>query len=128
MNIKISAIEKLLLGITAAFLLLECGYFWGTRSTASPYRMDQQLLVQAAETAAVEPADTGKPEPTGKININTATAEELETLPGIGEKRAADIIADREANGPFRIVEELTRVSGIGEGTLEGLIEYITVE
>ena len=75
-----------------------------------------------------EPAGTGKPEPTAKININTATAEELETLPGIGEKRAADIVADREANGPFRIVEELTRVSGIGEGTLEGLIDYITVE
>lgn len=127
-NIKISALEKLLLGVTAAFLLLTFGYFWGTRSTASPYRVDQQLLVQAVETPVAEPAGTGKPEPTEKININTATAEELETLPGIGEKRAADIVADREANGPFRIVEELTRVSGIGEGTLEGLIDYITVE
>ena len=52
----------------------------------------------------------------------------METLPGIGEKRAADIIADREANGPFRLPEDLTRVSGIGEGILEGLIDYITVE
>ena len=49
------------------------------------------------------------------------------TLPGIGEKRAADIIADREANGPFRMPEDLTRVSGIGEGILEGLLEYVTV-
>ena len=122
-NIKISALEKLLLGVTAAFLLLTFGYFWGTRSTASPYRVDQ-----AVETPVAEPAGTGKPKPTAKININTATAEELETLPGIGEKRAADIVADREANGPFRIVEELTRVSGSGEGTLEGLIDYITVE
>ena len=125
MDIKISTLEKLLLGITAAFLLLAGGYFWGTRSTAVPYRVDQQLLVEPVETAQAEPA--GKPEPEGLIDINTATAEELQTLPGIGEKRAADIIADREANGPFRIVEELTRVSGIGEGTLEGLIDYITV-
>ena len=46
----------------------------------------------------------------------------------VSREAEADIVADREANGPFRIVEELTRVSGIGEGTLEGLIEYITVE
>ncbi len=50
------------------------------------------------------------------------------TLPGIGEKRAADIIADREENGPFRFVEEITRVKGIGEETLAELIDYVTVE
>ena len=88
--------------------------------------MDQQLLLPPEESAqAVTPS---APAPTGKTNINTATAEELDTLPGIGETRAAAIVADREANGPFRIVEDLTRVSGIGEGTLEGLIDYITVE
>lgn len=48
------------------------------------------------------------------------------TLPGIGEKRAEDIIAYRQANGPFRIPEELTEVPGIGEGILEGLIDYVT--
>ena len=53
--------------------------------------------------------------------------EELTALPGIGEKRARDIIAYRTQNGPFRIPEDLTRVSGIGEGILEGLIDYITV-
>ena len=45
-----------------------------------------------------------------KIDLNTATAEELETLPGIGAERARNIIADREANGTFRIVEDLTTV------------------
>ena len=45
---------------------------------------------------------------------------------GIGEKRAEDIIAYRQANGPFRIPEELTEVPGIGEGILEGLIDYVT--
>ena len=62
-----------------------------------------------------------------RMDLNTATAEELMTLPGIGEKRAADIIAYREANGPFRIPEDLTRVSGIGEGILAGLIDQVTV-
>ena len=51
---------------------------------------------------------------------------ELQRLPGIGEKRAEDIIAYRRANGPFRIPEELTEVPGIGEGILEGLIDYVT--
>ncbi len=80
----------------------------------------------AAEIATPSEAPPAAPE--GAVNINTATAAELETLPGIGEKRAADIVADRAANGPFRIPEDLTRVKGIGEGTLAGLIEYITVE
>ena len=61
-----------------------------------------------------------------RVDLNTAGVDELMTLPGIGEKRAEDIIAYRQANGPFRIPEELTEVPGIGEGILEGLIDYVT--
>lgn len=64
----------------------------------------------------------------GAVNINTATAEQLQSLPGIGATRAQDIVADRAANGPFRIPEELMRVPGIGEGTLSEIIDFITVE
>ena len=124
-DIKISTLEKALLGLTAAFLLMTTGYFLGARSAADPYRVDTQYPA-AAEIAAPSEAPPAAPE--GTVNINTATAAELETLPVIGEKRAADIVADRAANGPFRIPEDLTRVKGIGEGTLAGLIEYITVE
>ena len=124
-DIKISTLEKALLGLTAAFLLMTTGYFLGARSAADPYRVDTQHPA-AAEIATPSEAPPAAPE--GAVNINTATAGELETLPGIGEKRAADIVADRAANGPFRIPEDLTRVKGIGEGTLAGLIEYITVE
>ena len=124
-DIKISTLEKALLGLTAAFLLMTTGYFLGARSAADPYRVDTQYPA-AAEIATPSEAPPAAPE--GTVNINTATAAELETLPGIGEKRAADIVADRAANGPFRIPEDLTRVKGIGEGTLAGLIEYITVE
>jgi competence ComEA-like helix-hairpin-helix protein len=51
----------------------------------------------------------------------------LETLPGIGPVRAQAILDDRQANGPFSVPEDLVRVSGIGEGTLEKLLDYITV-
>jgi len=51
----------------------------------------------------------------GLVNINTATAEQLQSLPGVGEATAAAIIQDRGQNGPFSSCEDLMRVSGIGE-------------
>lgn len=62
-----------------------------------------------------------------RVNINEATAEELQVLPGIGETRAQSIVEYREANGPFASIDELIEVSGIGEKTLEELREYICV-
>ena len=62
-----------------------------------------------------------------KLNINTATAEELETLPGIGEARAADIIAYREEHGAFAQIEDMMKISGIGEKTFAEMEEQITV-
>ncbi len=63
----------------------------------------------------------------GHINLNTADAAGLEQLPGIGPAIAARIIAWREQNGPFRSVDELTAVSGIGQKTLDGLRDRATV-
>lgn len=60
-----------------------------------------------------------------KININTATAEELDTLPGVGPSRANDIIAYRDSNGGFSSVEDLKNVSGIGDKTFEKLKDSI---
>lgn len=58
---------------------------------------------------------------TALVNINTATLEELDALPGVGPATAQAIIDDREANGPFASVEDIMRVSGIGEKKYEKL-------
>lgn len=63
----------------------------------------------------------------GKININTATKEELMTLPGIGESKAKDIIAYRQTNGAFQTIEAIKNVSGIGDNLFAQIKENITV-
>lgn len=59
------------------------------------------------------------------ININTADAALLEELPGIGPSRAEAIVQERETNGEFTSADDLTRVSGIGNATVEGLKDQI---
>ncbi|MDZ7695432.1 MAG: helix-hairpin-helix domain-containing protein [Deltaproteobacteria bacterium] len=63
-----------------------------------------------------------------KININTASKEQLTELKGIGPVTADRIIEYREKNGKFETVEELTEVKGIGDGTLMVIKEFIVVE
>ena len=60
------------------------------------------------------------------LNVNTATAAELEALPGIGPTLAARIVEDRETNGPFTNVDDLKRVKGIGDKLLERIRPYVT--
>lgn len=64
----------------------------------------------------------------GKVRINSATSEELQKLQGIGPAKAEAIITYREENGPFKTVEDLLQVSGIGEKTLENIKDDIVVD
>jgi competence protein ComEA len=64
----------------------------------------------------------------GLVNINTATAAELETLPRVGPSTAQKIIAYRETNGPFSRIEDIQNVPGIGPATFDGLKDLITVQ
>ena len=61
------------------------------------------------------------------ININTASLEQLMTLSGIGESKAKSIISYREENGNFKAIEDITKVSGIGQALYEKIKDYITV-
>ena len=65
--------------------------------------------------------------PTVTVNINTATATELEQLPGIGAKTAARIVDYRQKKGPFKKIEELMNVQGIGEKSFLKLRPQLTV-
>jgi len=82
---------------------------------------------ESVTTAAANNTETKAPQPTGLININTATKEQLMTLNGIGEVKAAAIIDYRRENGKFKSIEELDNVKGIGPKIIEKIRAYITV-
>lgn len=63
----------------------------------------------------------------GKVNLNTASKEELMTLPGVGEAKANSIIQYREEQGKFQTIEDVMQISGIKEGLFEKIKDYITV-
>ena len=94
---------------------------------------DQRFPPLSVQFTGEKPSDfSGEDEdqnkgPTGPVNLNTAAQSELESLPGIGPARASAIIAFREQNGPFVAVEEITAVSGIGQGILDNLQGLVTV-
>jgi competence protein ComEA len=73
------------------------------------------------------PGGPGMPGTAAKINVNTASAAELESLPGIGEVLAQRIIDHRTENGPFATVDDLVDVSGIGDAILEQIRDDVTV-
>lgn len=67
-----------------------------------------------------------KPAPSGKVNINTASAEQLTVLPGVGPKLAARIVEYRQKAGSFKSVQELMNVRGIGEKNLKKIEPYLS--
>jgi competence protein ComEA len=87
------------------------------------------LAVAMAVVLAAGPAlAAGKPAPTEKVNLNTATVEQLTALPGVGPTLAARIVEHREKAGQFSSPEELMNVKGIGEKNFQKIEQYLTVE
>jgi comEA protein len=103
-------VGKLLIFITAVASMLVAGTHFVERLEARP---------------EIQTVSTGQ---TKLINLNTATAVELEKLPGIGPATAKLVVEYREKNGTFKKVEELMNVKGIGEKTFLKLKALITVE
>lgn len=91
-----------------------------------PKRADEEGGV-ALDSEPLSARETVTPA-VGRVNVNLASAPELELLPGIGPSLAQKIIDYRQANGPFQDVEDLMEVSGIGPAKLEALLDWIRVD
>lgn len=87
---------------------------------------DENISVVASTTTSSAMSQEEKN--TSRVNLNTATEADLQTISGIGAKRATDIIAYREANGGFKSVDDLNNVSGIGDKTMESIRPYVTID
>lgn len=104
----------------------------GFTPTADAAALNLARFVSDGEQIVVPAAGAGAPtapgvSPDGRVNLNTADAATLDTLPGVGPATAAKILAWRESNGRFESVEDLLDVGGIGEAKWEGLRDLVTV-
>lgn len=130
----ISRYEAAALGLTAAFVLFTAGWFFAGQTESEPYTVTvQQAAVSDASSSAAQPetADTQQPDSLlegERIPVNTADVYELDRLPGIGPAKAQAIVDYRTQHGPFQSTDQLLEVSGIGQATLEGLLDYITLD
>lgn len=88
----------------------------------------KSLLTAAALSLSLSFAGASLAQSVAPINVNTADAELLAELPGIGPSRAEAIIKEREANGEFESIDDLTRVSGLGEATVDRMRDQITLD
>lgn len=95
------------------------GFFVGRNANHSPVILSTAAV--SAPAKATGPAAT----PSAQVDINTATAAELEQLPGIGATLARRIVDYRDIHGSFTSVSELLNVEGIGAQKLEAIIDYV---
>jgi competence protein ComEA len=96
-------------------------------------KVSDEMMIYVPKIGEIEPPLLASPMPGNdpgkdRININTATQQEFETLPGIGPAKASTFIQYREEHGPFETIEEIQNISGVGEKTFEKLKEYIYVQ
>ncbi len=114
--------------LTLCFLLGMLGFFLGRHSVDGLMLSTQHPAPAETQNRSLPAVTSAARKTAGRIDLNTATLEELMTLPGIGEVRARSILAYRETNGPFRQAADLMNVSGIGEGIFAKLRDYVYVE
>lgn len=128
----ISRYETAALGLTAAFVLFTGGWFFSSQTQHEPYTVTVQQTQSSVSSSsqAEEPGDSRTESllEGERIPLNSADVYDLDRLPGIGPVKAQAIVDYREEYGPFRSVEQLLEVSGIGQATLEGLLDYVSLD
>ena len=113
--------QWILVGITVMFACVLLGVFWGRNMTRN-YIPVSNITPSASDVSSQENHVND-----GRININTATEQQLTLLPGIGNTIAKRIIEYRTENGDFNTVEDLMKVNGIGEKKFTQIEPYIMV-
>ncbi len=117
------AFQSTLIACTVLFFVFVTGVLLGRHSSyAVPIAEKPETETKTIFSDDVEAGIIG-----GRININTASAETLALLPGVGKSLAQRIIDYRTENGPFIHVEELTKVEGISTNRVTEIADYITV-
>jgi len=121
---------SVLAAVTLAFLAFTLGFFLGGSRDKHPVQVSVPAAMQTrpSETAAREsvPQET-EPPVRFPIDLNTATLEQLQALPGIGPVLAKRIVSYREENGPFSAAGDLMLVEGIGEKRMEEILDLISI-
>ena len=118
--------------ITCIFAAFLFGFFAGRNLNRTPVQIKPLPVAAEVSAATTEASETDDPaagssEISFPININTATAQQLEALPGIGPTYAQRIIDYRNAHGPYTSPSQLLNISGIGEKRLAAIWDYITI-
>ncbi len=120
----------ILLAVTLAFSAFVGGYCLGRNTSGTKVEVSAYAATTAPSLSPDGAADSTTGETSAEntlININTATKEQLESLPKIGPTKAQSIIDYRETFGPFNRIEDIMDVSGIGAGIYEAIMDHITV-
>ena len=119
---KLNMLHKFIIAVTCAIVIFTLGFWIGYSNSKTTINVSG---ISSSTPSQVTANNTNSY--SALININTADSEELELLPGIGPALAQGIVEERRANGAFKSIDDLKRVSGIGDKKLERISQLVCI-